>query len=229
VNGMNHDKFLDILNRGQTEEMQKAVLELLARAQDQRIQDELFKELISDYAVISKKLETKVSEVTWLSQTDSLTQIYNRHKLDEIFPLESARAKSSNTELAVILFDIDHFKKVNDTYGHETGDTVLVELTRLVKNVVRKSDLFVRWGGEEFLLLVPDTLVEVERLAERIRQQVMNFQFTRVKTVTISLGVAAYEPEADTLDSLVAKADEVLYKAKQGGRNRVEVYFSKML
>jgi len=226
---MNHDKFLDILNRGQTEEMQKAVLELLARAQDQRIQDELFKELISDYAVISKKLETKVSEVTWLSQTDSLTQIYNRHKLDEIFPLESARAKSSNTELAVILFDIDHFKKVNDTYGHETGDTVLVELTRLVKNVVRKSDLFVRWGGEEFLLLVPDTLVEVERLAERIRQQVMNFQFTRVKTVTISLGVAAYEPEADTLDSLVAKADEVLYKAKQGGRNRVEVYFSKML
>ena len=221
---MKLEQYLEILNRAQTEDLQKAVLELLAKEQDHRIQHELFKKLIGDYAIVAKQLEKKVSEVTWISQTDSLTQIYNRHKLAEIFPLESARAKFYGTQLAVILFDIDHFKKVNDTYGHETGDSVLVELTQLVKTAIRKTDLFVRWGGEEFLLLVPDTLEEVKGLAERVRRQVMDFRFTRVGTVTVSLGVAAYDPDSDDLDSLVARADGVLYKAKQGGRNRVEVH-----
>lgn len=221
---MKRESFLDVLNNAQTAELQKAVLELLAREHDYRIQDGLFKQLIKEYAAVAKQLEKKVGEVTWLSQTDSLTQIYNRHKLAEIFPLESARAKVHGTQLAVILFDIDHFKKVNDVYGHETGDSVLKELTHLVKTAIRKTDLFVRWGGEEFLLLVPDTMNEVEQLAERIRQQVMLYPFSKVGTVTISLGVAGYDPEVDTLDSLVAKADEVLYKAKQGGRNKVEVH-----
>jgi diguanylate cyclase (GGDEF)-like protein len=221
---MKYEYFLNILNRDQTGELQKAILELLAREQDHQIQDALFKELINEYAVVAKQLEKKVNEVTWLSQTDSLTQIYNRHKLTEIFPMESAKAKFYGTELAVILFDIDHFKKINDTYGHETGDIVLVELTQLVRSMIRKNDLFVRWGGEEFLLLLPDALDEVRHLAERIRKQVMEFSFTSTGTVTISLGVAAYAPDSDTIDTLVSKADSVLYRAKLEGRNRVEVY-----
>ncbi len=162
-------------------------------------------------------------ELKRLSITDNLTQAYTRTKYEEVIKREIERTKRYNTTLSVAIFDIDHFKKVNDTYGHNAGDYVLKEMASIVNKSLRATDYLVRWGGEEFLILAPDTdLTGTKVMAERIRKAIENHTFNEAGKVTASFGVAQIKEE-DTEATFVKKADDALYKAKEKGRNRVEV------
>lgn len=160
-------------------------------------------------------------EIERIATIDKLTGIYNRHKFEELFTLESERARRFTQPLSLILIDIDHFKSVNDTYGHDVGDKVLVQLSVIVQENIRKIDIFARWGGEEFLVLCPGTQMDnVKELAEKLRMAVANTIFPEVQHITISLGISIFEKE-DTFSELFKRADKGLYDAKENGRNRI--------
>jgi diguanylate cyclase (GGDEF)-like protein/PAS domain S-box-containing protein len=167
-----------------------------------------------------KQLELELEK---LATTDRLTQVFNRTKFHEVIKKELERAKRYSHSLSMIMFDIDHFKKVNDTYGHTVGDYVLQTLTQIVKENLREIDYLVRWGGEEFIIIAPETDIEkAEVLAERIRNGTENYIFDQVGAITISLGVAQLKKD-DTEDTFIKRVDDAMYLAKQRGRNRVEV------
>ncbi len=169
---------------------------------------------------IQKRVEME-QEIRRISVTDKLTGIYNRLQCDERIAQETARAERTGHSLALILFDIDHFKAVNDTYGHQQGDQVLMDLAGLVQEEMREYDFLARWGGEEFLVLSPETgRGDASALAERIRRRVETRTFGEAGRVTISLGVSLYRPGADTAESFLQRADRALYRAKEQGRNR---------
>lgn len=162
-------------------------------------------------------------EIERIATVDQLTGIYNRHKFEELFALESERSRRFLQPLSLILIDIDHFKSVNDTYGHDIGDKVLVQLAATVQENIRKIDIFARWGGEEFLLLCPSTDKEnVREFAEKLRAAVENTLFPVVGKITISMGVSLFDPE-DSFGELFKRADQGLYYAKEHGRNQVGV------
>ncbi len=164
-----------------------------------------------------------VQELEKLATIDKLTQVYNRVKFDDLIKRELERAKRYNHALSILMFDIDLFKIVNDKHGHFVGDYVLKTTACLAKNTIRDIDYIIRWGGEEFLVVAPETPVDqAERLAERIRKTMENYKFDVVNTVTASFGVTAYKND-DTEYSLIHRADKALYKAKTNGRNRVEI------
>ncbi|QOP42893.1 diguanylate cyclase [Sulfurimonas sediminis] len=158
-----------------------------------------------------------------LATIDSLTEIYNRYKIDEAINLHIERHKRYKEPFCILMFDIDFFKKVNDTYGHDIGDRVLKALSRLVLTHIRKTDIFGRWGGEEFVVILENTSREKAlHIAEKLRKRVEAYSIDKKYKITISIGVAEYS-EPETREELVKKADEALYKAKQTGRNRVVV------
>ena len=173
---------------------------------------------------ISRKLVTldNITEHEKLAQTDKLTSIYNRVKLDEelLYNFNSyIRYKSIYT---VIMIDIDHFKNVNDTYGHTVGDDVLKKVSAIMKENIRVTDILGRWGGEEFMIISPNTeLNGAYTLAENIRIEVEKTKFQKVNSITISLGISQINASLSQKDVII-KADEALYRAKNGGRNRVE-------
>jgi diguanylate cyclase (GGDEF)-like protein len=154
--------------------------------------------------------------------TDSLTGIYNREKFDDSLNLEIDRAKRYGSPLSLIMFDIDYFKQVNDTHGHQVGDLVLVNLAQLIAKNIREHDIFARWGGEEFMILAPNIPLEsAQQMASKLRALVEDTLFPVVGRLTISLGVTPFR-EDDTPRSLTKRVDDALYRAKRGGRNRVE-------
>jgi diguanylate cyclase (GGDEF)-like protein len=158
--------------------------------------------------------------------TDALTQAYNKGYLIEALQAEFKRAKTLHSELSLIFLDLDHFKKVNDTYGHDAGDYVLKEFSLLVRNhYVRSKDIFARYGGEEFvLLLLNQAGPEAMALAEKIRRAVESHRFIYEKKrlmVTISLGVAELTSTMESSQTLLKIADQALYSAKSSGRNQV--------
>jgi diguanylate cyclase (GGDEF)-like protein/PAS domain S-box-containing protein len=158
-----------------------------------------------------------------LATTDALTATYNRRKFNELVETEIGRARRYGGPLSLFILDIDHFKDVNDTFGHEAGDAVLVKLAELVRGTSRAVDIVSRWGGEEFVVLTPGTdAVTAGAAAERLRLALARQSFPSCDTVTASFGVADYRP-GDSPDQLFARADVALYKAKLGGRNRVVV------
>ena len=157
-----------------------------------------------------------------LATTDTLTGICNRRRFDEVLASEIDRAARFSSPLSLILFDIDHFKRVNDTFGHQTGDRVLAQLAVTVDNTIRTIDLFARWGGEEFVVLLPGSDLNAGRLlAEKLRILLEKQSFSDVERVTCSFGVAEYAA-GDDRDALMKKVDRCLYHAKACGRNRVE-------
>lgn len=169
-----------------------------------------------------QELEEKNEELRWLSVTDPLTGLYNRNKLDAEFESELKRVQRYGHPLGVILLDIDYFKNVNDTCGHQVGDKVLILLADILRQHTRNTDIIGRWGGEEFLILLPETDCKgAYNLAEHIRQQIESFHFPEVNQKTASLGVSCYQ-SGDDEDRLVSRADEALYRAKEKGRNCVE-------
>jgi len=165
-------------------------------------------------------------EIQRIATSDNLTGIYNRHKFEILFALESERSRRFLLPLSILLIDIDHFKSVNDTYGHDVGDKVLKHLVKVVQENIRKIDIFARWGGEEFLVLSPGTdLQNMQMLAEKLRSAAESAVFPEVGKVTISIGVSTFEPE-DTFTELFKRADQGLYHAKEHGRNQVGVIAS---
>lgn len=162
-----------------------------------------------------KNLET-------LSTTDHLTGIANRLKLDLILDDEIHRAQRLNHPLSFIILDIDHFKSVNDTYGHQEGDVVLQQFAALIDSRIRKIDTCGRWGGEEFCIICPGTTgSEAYRLAEDLRLQIAANKFAQIEKLTASFGVASYHNEEDNFRDFVQRADIALYQSKQYGRDQV--------
>jgi len=154
--------------------------------------------------------------------TDPLTGISNRLKFNDLLSAELRRASRFGTPLSLIMFDIDHFKRINDTFGHHTGDSVLRELTGMVAQSVRVHDLFARWGGEEFMIMVTNTTAGNARLyAEKLRCLIESREFTEVRHVTCSFGVTQLGDD-DNDDRFTQRVDRALYRAKTLGRNRVE-------
>ena len=178
--------------------------------------------LIESFIDISERKRME-EELKRLSVTDNLTQTYNRTKYREVIKKELERTKRSSSPLSVAMFDIDHFKEVNDTYGHAAGDYVLKTLSQIAKGNMRDIDYLIRWGGEEFLVIALDTdLRGAEVLAEKIRKAIENYSFDKVGRVTVSFGVTQFKQD-DTEDSFMKRADDALYQAKEKGRNRIAV------
>jgi two-component system cell cycle response regulator len=164
-------------------------------------------------------------EIYRLTTVDGLTQISNKRFFTETLEREVARAHRYQRPLSLVMFDLDHFKKINDTYGHLAGDYVLKQLASTVKQKIRKEDLFARYGGEEFAIVLPEIALEPSlTLAEKIRQLVEQHEFRFENTpiaVTISMGVATMGERSRDLEGLIRSADELLYTAKAEGRNQV--------
>jgi len=167
------------------------------------------------------KIVGETNKVIKLAEHDALTGIYNRVKLNTLFPDFIYNANRYDKDFSVILFDIDHFKNINDTYGHNVGDSVLIELTYMIKNLLRDNDIFVRWGGEEFVVVLQvASLLDASKLASRLRKNLEEHPFLHVGRVTCSFGVTEFR-DGDTQMILLERADEALYEAKDNGRNRV--------
>ena len=167
------------------------------------------------------ELEANKKRIKHDAEFDPLTRIYNRVKINEVLSQLIFGARKHNHDLTLILFDIDHFKSVNDTYGHNAGDSVLKELSALVKGLLRKEDIFARWGGEEFVILLENIPVEKgAKLASRLRQEIERFHFNIVENVTCSFGVTQFRA-GDTETTFLERVDTALYIAKENGRNQV--------
>lgn len=171
---------------------------------------------IGFYENIDEKIRFKKN-----SETDILTSLPNRFKLNELLLQEERRSTRYKQEFSVILVDIDHFKEVNDTYGHQVGDAILKEFSNVLINNIRSIDVVGRWGGEEFLVVCPHTdMSGAYALAENLRKAIETHPFPTIGDKTASFGVAVYQ-ENDTFEALFKKVDDALYRAKENGRNQV--------
>lgn len=173
----------------------------------------------------NKELEQKVHDRTLelekISITDRLTGLFNRHKTDDVLENEIQRSSRFDSPFSLILIDIDNFKLVNDNYGHQIGDKVLIETANLLVDSIRNTDILGRWGGEEFLIIVPETQLEGALLvAETIRLKIEKHKFPKINSLTISLGVSSYKKE-DTVSDLISRADSALYLSKENGKNQI--------
>ncbi len=162
------------------------------------------------------------------SVRDALTGLYNRRYLDEILPREIHRAGRGGHPLSVLMLDIDHFKAFNDSYGHDAGDVVLKSAAKLILSLIRESDVACRYGGEEFLVVLPETSLEAavkraEEMRAAFEKHRLTFNNQPLGQVAVSLGAAAYPQHGENAETLVKSADEALYQAKRKGRNRVEI------
>ncbi len=176
--------------------------------------------------LVQDELREANKQLTALSNTDGLTEIFNRRHLMNTMVYELSRAARYASPLAFLLMDLDDFKRVNDTFGHQAGDQILVSFCQRVNTILRRTDIFARYGGEEFAILLPQTKpCGVEKLAEKIRAHLENDPFEidgQFVTVTVSCGIAGYKRGVtDTVDAIIREADQALYAAKQSGKNRV--------
>ena len=157
-----------------------------------------------------------------IATIDGLTGIYNRMQFNQFLDIEIDRANRYDGLFSIISMDIDHFKRINDQFGHQAGDKVLIEFCKLVTLRNRSSDIFARYGGEEFIILVQNSNLENTRLhAERLCQEVAKHTFENIGRVTCSFGVTEFRNNDDSSTSVLNRADIALYKAKENGRNRV--------
>jgi diguanylate cyclase (GGDEF)-like protein len=168
----------------------------------------------------------EIARLRRLSESDALTLLHNRRYLNERLPLEMERARRARRPLSALFLDLDHFKRINDRFGHPVGDQVLQELAERLRQGCRAEDVLVRFGGEEFVILLPDSnQAQARRVAQRLRLRVAGTPFTTSAgpiEVTVSAGVARWRPN-ETKESFLRRADQALYRAKVRGRNCVEV------
>jgi diguanylate cyclase (GGDEF)-like protein len=163
----------------------------------------------------------RITELEDKASKDPLTRLFNRGKFDDVLANEISLSKLTQTSLSIIFLDIDYFKNVNDTYGHEVGDMVLVTIADILRDTIRTGDFIARWGGEEFVVTLQSTSIEQAIvLAESIRKAVEQYKFDIVTSQTVSLGVTQYIVNED-IQELIKRVDTALYQAKEGGRNRV--------
>ncbi len=194
--------------------------------------ERLVDERTSDLVEKNKQLEIEIferrkveAELEYQASIDPLTSILNRRKFNEVLSYEINREERYRSGLSLIICDLDRFKNVNDEFGHDGGDQALIAFTHLISNAIRKSDVFARWGGEEFVLLLPKTqLEEAMQIASKLRLITEATMIPNVGRITTSFGVSEYQ-SGDNGEALIKRADMALYKAKENGRNRVEVVY----
>ncbi len=182
---------------------------------------------VTDHAVNKVELQSANSELTRLSRTDRLTELYNRGYWEECLVREQQRFRRTQQQTALVMFDIDHFKKVNDTYGHQAGDEVIRTVSRILRNSMRTTDIAGRYGGEEFGVILISTDEEgsvffAERLRKRIEQTPVTHDGREIK-FTISLGIAPLSDNMNDHTQWIEAADKALYQSKEGGRNQYKV------
>ncbi|RLA70556.1 MAG: diguanylate cyclase response regulator, partial [Epsilonproteobacteria bacterium] len=176
-----------------------------------------------------KELEASQKELKFLASTDPMTELYNRRYFSTISKHILDLAKRDATPTSIIMLDIDNFKKVNDTYGHKVGDDVIISLAKLLQKFTRKSDIACRFGGEEFVILLPETAINgasviAEKIREATEHSTVNSMENNTLTFTISLGIAQIDPEEESdIEASIHRADTALYAAKRGGKNRVYI------
>ena len=179
---------------------------------------------LTHYVAVQRDITPQVvleSELERRATTDPLTGLYNRLRMEELIATELSRLRRYGGEATLLLLDLDHFKAINDEHGHDLGDRVLKELCQVLEENSREADIPARWGGEEFVLLAPETFAqEGELLAEKLRQAVANHPFPAVAAVTVSIGCVSLSP-GDSPDEVLRRADDAMYAAKEAGRNRV--------
>lgn len=170
---------------------------------------------------IRKKNVSRTNRLYKRATHDSLTGIYNRSYFKDKFSDDLIKSCKEGACFSIVLFDIDHFKQINDDYGHQKGDEALIGITQLVSSLIRKTDLFFRWGGEEFLILFPSAKIEeATKVAEKIRVEIENLKITGIRKITASFGVTQCKVD-DTQETMFKRADNSLYLAKLTGRNKV--------
>lgn len=194
------------------------ITELEQTKQQLRNINQAMKYKVDELYSMTNALEEKASK-------DTLTGINNRENFEDIFGIQITNAHQYSQPLSLIIFDVDHFKAVNDTYGHQMGDLILRDMVELVARNLKKGDVFARWGGEEFVILTPSTdIAGASNLAENLRMLVQSHRFNGLdEKITLSFGIAQLD-ENDDKKTLFQKADAALYEAKKKGRNRVEIY-----
>ncbi|GAB4485189.1 MAG: hypothetical protein OHK0031_09290 [Anaerolineales bacterium] len=199
-----------------------------AEAQERRLAQENLQETNQALQSQIHSIEAIKDELRKQAIRDPLTGLYNRRYLDEIFDKKLQHARRKGAPLSVVMFDIDHFKQFNDAYGHPVGDRLLRKLGELLRGHIRHSDIACRYGGEEFLLLLPDTPLEAAtRRAEEIRRDFAEMTLTvdgKTVSASISLGLVTFPEHAQTPEGLIIQADQAMYSAKQAGRNCVFVW-----
>ncbi len=209
------DTRVEVLSNDEIGSLAKSLNKMAKNLQDTMTsRDELIYEV--------EQREKVAEKLRLLSTTDELTGAYNRRAFNEYLHANIGRAKRYDELLSMFLFDIDHFKNINDSHGHEVGDLVLKALVRVVKESIRQEDIMARWGGEEFTVLLPQTgKDDALQLAERLREKISVHDFPKIGHVTVSIGLAELQVD-DTSDSFVKRADIAVYQAKEGGRNIVK-------
>jgi len=169
----------------------------------------------------TQELEDLNKSLTQEVITDALTGVYNRKMFNNVIYTKVEEVRKFGFKLSLIIFDIDFFKKVNDTYGHQVGDLVLKEIAKVVNENIRQEDLFYRWGGEEFTILLNRDLTIAIRVAKHLREAIKKHKFEKVGSITCSFGVSEFNSKK-TLSNFIKEADDLLYLAKKKGRDRVE-------
>lgn len=182
---------------------------------------------VTDVCYYQSRLQETMHELELATRIDGLTQIYNRKYWQESLVIEFSRAKRHNHPLSLLMFDLDHFKKLNDTYGHQCGDLVLVETARRIQNLLRTADVFGRYGGEEFGIVLPETdAVGATEVAERVRQVISSIPVIfagKEISFTVSIGVASINEHTLDYEYFIGQADAALYSAKSSGRNKISL------
>ena len=183
---------------------------------------------VTDNAVHKQDLEKVNAELGVLSQTDGLTQLFNRTHWENCLQAEFKRWSRSNNPSCLVMLDIDHFKKVNDSYGHLVGDEVIRHISDLIRELSRETDIPGRYGGEEFVILLADTTLEngaifAERLRKEVAQSIVKYNDLDL-TYTVSMGVSEVNPSIKNYEAWIECSDSALYKSKESGRNKVTLH-----
>ena len=183
---------------------------------------------VTEQAVNHLELEEVNKQLEVISQTDGLTGLYNRKTWEDFFATEFERQRRYQEECTALIFDIDHFKRVNDNFGHPAGDEVIRQTARILQECIRKTDVAGRYGGEEYVVFMPHTPVEAAtHVAERIRKAIEStpaFYDGREINYTVSLGLSGYVPSLASTTAWIDSADQALYQSKEGGRNQMHIY-----
>ena len=179
--------------------------------------------LLEQHAELERLVHERTLELQYLANFDELTGIYNRRRFSELLDGEMERARRYEQNLSLVMLDLDHFKSINDEYGHNEGDKVLKSVAEILRNHLRKSDIYGRWGGEEFVILMTHTdLATADKVAEKLRQLFLAVTLADGKSISASFGIASLRPEEPST-SFLKRVDEALYDAKRNGRNCVRV------
>jgi len=196
---------------------------MLNKAVEQILKDVEDQSLAARISDLKSQFERRKQVLTDLAYKDTLTALYNRRFFDKTLQEETERARRYQRDLQLILIDIDHFKRLNDTYGHQKGDDALQNIASIIEGHGRENDTVARYGGEELVIILPETSLDMAiKVAEKIRKKVQNETKRHTDCeVTISLGISSFNASNNTPEKLIKSADNALYLAKNEGRNRV--------